>query len=375
MHALHLNFLPDREARPPRRLLEAWYSLGQIADAVASSGTRVTVLLASPHRARLRIGAVNYVFLPSAAGGCLAAGKEFAALVETLQPDVCHVHGLGFPEEVQALRAAVPAVPILLQDHADRVPRIWRRARLRRGLAAADAVSFCAEEQAEPFRRAGLLPPGLEVFEISESTSGFSCGDRHEARSACGLSGDPCVLWLGHLDANKDPLTVLEGVALAARQLPGLRLWCVFGQAPLRAKVETLVRQDAALGGRVTLLGRVPHEHVQTLMRAADLFVLGSHREGSGYSLIEALSCGLPPVVTDIPSFRALTGDGVVGRLWRPGDARACAAALIGLAARPAAEARTSVRAHFDAHLSTTALGQRFSAAYAAMLGRRAHAA
>ena len=51
-------------------------------------------------------------------------------------------------------------------------------------------------------------------------------------------------------------------------------------------------------------------------MRAADLFVLGSHREGSGYSLIEALACGLPPIVTDIPSFRSLTGAGVVGALW-----------------------------------------------------------
>ena len=45
-------------------------------------------------------------------------------------------------------------------------------------------------------------------------------------------------------------------------------------------------------------------------MQAADLFVLGSHREGSGYSLIEALACGLPPVVTDIHAFRTLTGCG-----------------------------------------------------------------
>ena len=40
---------------------------------------------------------------------------------------------------------------------------------------------------------------------------------------------------------------------------------------------------------------------VEELMRAADIFTLGSHREGSGYALTEALACGLPPVVTDIP--------------------------------------------------------------------------
>ncbi len=56
------------------------------------------------------------------------------------------------------------------------------------------------------------------------------------------------------------------------------------------------------------LLGRVPHERIEMLMRAADLFVLGSHREGGNTSLIEALATGLLPVVTDIPSSRSLLG-------------------------------------------------------------------
>ncbi len=90
--------------------------------------------------------------------------------------------------------------------------------------------------------------------------------------------------------------------------LPELRLWCCFGAAPLLPAVEERIAADPRLRDRVQLLGRVPHLRIEQLMCAADIFVLGSHREGSGYSLIEALSCGLPPVVTDIPSFRALTG-------------------------------------------------------------------
>jgi glycosyltransferase involved in cell wall biosynthesis len=99
-------------------------------------------------------------------------------------------------------------------------------------------------------------------------------------------------------------------------------------------------------------------------MRAADMFVLGSHREGSGYSLIEALACGLPPVVTDIPSFRALTGAGAVGRLWPCGDSQALSEALQVVAASADANTRSAVRRHFERELSFSALGAKLVTMY-----------
>ena len=41
---------------------------------------------------------------------------------------------------------------------------------------------------------------------------------------------------------------------------------------------------------------------------AADLFVVGSHHQGSGYALMEACACGAVPVVTAIPTFRLMPG-------------------------------------------------------------------
>ena len=200
------------------------------------------------------------------------------------------------------------------------------------------------------------LPREVRLFEIPESTSTFLPGDRAAARAATGLHGDPAVLWVGHLDRNKDPLTVLEGVGEAARYLPGLHLWCCFGSAPLLGAVQARIAQDAVLRDRVHLLGRVPHEQVEQLMRAADLFVLGSHREGSSFSLIEALATGLTPVVTDIPSMRALTGNAATGALWPCGDSRALSDALQAVARRAGtADARSHARA-----LRSTAVERRY---------------
>jgi glycosyltransferase involved in cell wall biosynthesis len=112
----------------------------------------------------------------------------------------------------------------------------------------------------------------------------------------------------------------------------------------------------------------VPHDALPAILCGADVFVIGSHDEGSGYALIEALSCGLVPVVTDIPSFRALTGGGSVGALWTPGDAKAFARALLDVASRPLEPQRDAVTRHFEAELTWPAVGRRALGLYREVL-------
>ncbi len=362
-HVIQIGFFADPRQRGPEELLTAWSTLADVAESAHSAGLEVSVVQACARHARFERNGVHYRFLPF--GLPVAPAAELAGLLRELAPDVLHVHGLDFHREVAWLAASLPHVPIILQDHASRVPAWWRRRALRRAMRLAAGVAFCSLAQAEPFVRAGIIGAPTRRYSIPESTSRFSPGDPAEARRRNGIVGDPALLWVGHLDANKDPLTVLAGVSAAAAELPELHLYCCFGTAPLRAAVEERINSDTRLRGRVTLLGRVPHARVEELMRAADLFVLGSHREGSGYSLIEALACGLPPVITDIPSYRELTAGGAVGELWRCGDAAGLSDALLRAAARNGALARRAVRAHFERELSYSALGGKLRAMYA----------
>jgi glycosyltransferase involved in cell wall biosynthesis len=372
LHVVQISFFNDPEGRSPRQLLDAWPSLVDVAEAASRSGTRVSVVQACAHSERLLRGAVHYYFQPFGDAPAPHGGSTgLRALLRQLSPDVFHVHGLGFPRHVLALAAFAPGVPIILQDHANRPPRLWRRALWRRAMAAAAGLAFCALGQARAFARAGLVQPQAQLYEIPESTSRFAPGDRQQARTITGVAGDPALLWVGHLDANKDPLTVLHGISAAARALPRLQLYCCFGQAALLRAVQDRIATDPHLRHRVHLLGRVPHDRIEALMRAADLFVLGSHREGSGYSLIEALACGLPPVVTDIQSFRSLTGAGAVGMLWPCNDSQALCQALRSIAGRVGPQMRFAVRAHFEREMSFDALGRRLGAMYEDVLRRR----
>lgn len=368
MHVAQLNFLPAPDDLGIEALLERWPSLKDIAELVAGAGIRVSVLQAASHAERLARNGVEYHFVDVDGTRTVESrGRRFADVLDGIRAEVLHVHGLGFAREACAVAGHLsPALPILLQDHADRLPRWWRRTRHRRCFAMASGVAFTSIAQAQPFVAARMFDPSTRFFAIPESSSRFTPGDPIRARAETGLSGNPCVLWVGRLTRGKDPLTVLEGVALAASRLPGLQLWCAFGDAPMLAEVRARIADDARLAGRVQLLGEVPHARIETLLRAADLFVSGSRAEGSGYAALEALACGVTPVLTDIPAFRALTGNGRIGHLWPCGDAVRLADELF-LATTERASPQ-QVRAHFDATLSFEAVGRLWREAYAQVL-------
>ena len=373
MHVAQLNFLPAPEGLSIEALLERWPSLADIAELVASAGVRVSVLQAASHAECLTRNGVDYHFVNVDGTRTVECrGRRFAEGLGGLHADVVHAHGLGFVEEAFTIAGHLsPTLPILFQDHADRLPRWWRRPRHRRCFMAASGVAFTSLDQAQPFVAAGMFGLSTRLFAIPESSSRFMPGDRANARAATGLYGDPCVLWVGRLIRGKDPMTVLEGIARAAERLPNLQLWCAFGAAPMLAEVRTRIDGDRRLKERVHLLGEVPHARIETLLRAADLFVSGSRAEGSGYAALEALACGVTPVLTDIPAFRALTGNGRVGHLWPCGDAARLADALFLAATEPVSPQQ--VRAHFDATLSFDAVGRSWAHAYAQVLadGRR----
>ncbi|HYH80341.1 MAG TPA: glycosyltransferase family 4 protein [Longimicrobium sp.] len=370
MRVVHVSCVRDPHGRTGAELLDAWPTLGDVAAAVSRAGAEVTVLQSAHADGDHERDGVRYRFvaeprLPGRRWRTGAAPWRLARAAAALRPDVIHLNGLGFPLHARALCGV--GAPVLAQDHANAPPR--RFAALHRwGLARVGGVAFTAREQAEPFFRARLLRPGTPVFTIPESSTHFTPGDVTQARATTGVDGDPGILWVGRLNDNKDPLTILDAFSLALPRMPGARLWCCYHEAPLLDAVRARLAAEPALAERVHLLGAVPHPQVELLCRAADLFVLGSRREAAGYAVLEAIACGAAPVLSDIPPFRALTGGGAVGARAAPGDAAAFADALVALAAEPRDALRARTAAHFRRELSFDVVGARLVEAYEALV-------
>jgi glycosyltransferase involved in cell wall biosynthesis len=374
MRVAHVGFHRDPMDREPLDLLAAWPTLGDVAAAAAATGLEVVVIQAASRDAIIERGDVRYVFVAERSARALPAAwwvpRRLLEAVCDACPDVAHVNGLSFPFATRALAERLQAVPVLVQDHGSRAPRGLRRLVHCWGFAPIAGVAFTARAQADPFFRTGVFRDGLPVLEVLESSTRMTPIDGREARERSGISGDPCCVWLGHLDANKDPLTVLTALSRAAASLPDPQLWCCFKSAPLLNAVGRRLADDPNLRGRVHLLGARPHADIPLLLSAADFLLQGSHVEGSGYAVIEALACGTTPLVTDIPSLRRITGDGSVGALSRPGDHEAMARAIVEWSRRDRGALRAAARAHFERALSFDVVGRELRAAYERVVQR-----
>jgi glycosyltransferase involved in cell wall biosynthesis len=374
MNVLHVGTHLDRQRRSPEELLEAWPTLMDLAVAVSRAGATVRILQVAREDATLEWNGIACEFV---AERVVRVGRRdafvprrLAKRLAELRPDIIHIHGLSHPLHVRWLQRAVAGTRVLVQDHGGTVPRGWRVPLHRWGLAKIDAVSFTSPSLAAPFQRAGCFRADLPVFELVESSSWFTPGDQAAARAVTGLAGDPCLLCVGRLIPDKDPGTLLEAVRLAARHLPELHLWWCYTESPLLAAVERQIAADPKLRSRVHLVGRVPHDRMEEFLRATDLFVLPSLREVAGYSLIEALATGVTPVVSDIPAFRRITGDGAVGGLAPVGDSEALSQAIVRLAAADRGSLRAEARSHFERTLSFEVLGRRLLNVYMSVLHR-----
>jgi glycosyltransferase involved in cell wall biosynthesis len=358
LRVVQVSFHVDAQERDAESLLRAWPTLPAVASAAARAGVKVAVVQAAHRPAVVERDGVVYYFVDDTSRRPARVFDRVASLA----PDVVHVQGLVFPRASRPLSRAVPGVPILVQDHGSIVPTGWRASAWRLAHSPIAGVAFTSREQATPWKLAKVLRPDLPVFEVLESSTTFTPGDREQARGALGMSGDPCLFWTGRLDANKDPLTMLAAFELAVAKLPNARLWCCYGDAPLLEAVQERIAHSEVLRERVVMLGTRPHEELELRFRAADFFVQTSHREGSSYSLLEAMACGTTPLVTDIPSMRAIVG--AAGSLTPVGDASALADAIVDWAARDRATLRRGTRARFESALTFEAIGRQLRSAY-----------
>lgn len=254
----------------------------------------------------------GYVFdrlyvAPSPRPGLSAALGTLRAQVTSSRFDLVHVHGEvagGLCLPALALRPSVVTINGL---HLVRRLDGWLRSVAETNLrlvARAASTTICvgdaefAEVRAVvgDSERVVLVRNGIDPVPIPTPD------ERAALRSELGLQPTDVVgVFLAALDPHKEPL--LAARAAQAATADGAPVVLLFvGDGPLRGELEALAGQTRA----VRVLGF--RRDATRILGAADFFVLPSRREGLSFALLEAMSAGLAPIVSDAPGNRDAVG-------------------------------------------------------------------
>jgi glycosyltransferase involved in cell wall biosynthesis len=158
-----------------------------------------------------------------------------------------------------------------------------------------------------------------------------------------------------------------------ARQNPNVDLLLLGGGS--QGTVIRHILQSGGVFARTSMPGQVSQKDLPRWYQMADLYISPSHVDGSSVSLMEALACGLPCLVSDIPANKEWVVEGENGWLFPDGDADALAAKIldairqrenlpeVGAAARRSAERRADWQKNFGqllvAYEQTVKLGRK----------------
>ncbi len=184
----------------------------------------------------------------------------------------------------------------------DSIEAVWARKTERKVFTRANAICITTERnRCDILKRYNLDPQVVQVIPNYVDTDIFV--PQHKTRPSVGR-----IVYVGRLcDEQKNVSALVE----AATGL-SLELWLV-GEGDLRTKFNNLPMEH-----KLKCLGSQPNTALPSILNQCDIFVLPSFFEGHPKALIEAMSCGMPVVTTNVPGIQELIRHGETGWLVEP---------------------------------------------------------
>jgi glycosyltransferase involved in cell wall biosynthesis len=270
--------------------------------------------------ADIRVIPIVHFMRDMSLGNDLVAFLDICRIIREERPHVLHVTsskagGMG------ALAGRLFGIKkIIFTSHGLTVDEVWRP-RWQRffifigtyyTIAAAHVSIMISKETYE--RACNIIGRKHKIAYIKNGIAPVDFKSKDEARALLELQIPPdhmLIGGIGELHPNKNWLQAITAVA----HLPHTVHLAILGSgeeyAALKYHTEALGIND-----RVHLLGYVPD--AATYIKAFDIFVLPSKKEGLPYVILEAGLAGLPVIATDLPGNRDIIESGVHGFLIEP---------------------------------------------------------
>lgn len=302
-----------------------------------------------------------------------AALFKLLRLLRSGRPDVVHCH--MFHANLLGRISRKPAgVPVLISTiHNMYEGARWRELANRYSAPLSDVTTIISRKSAERMIRVGaisrdrlkVIPNGVDTMRYYRSEAA-----RKELRGKFNAGDSFIWLAVGRFAEAKDHANMIRAYH-HARQVRDDALLLLAGEGGMRRQAENLA-EELGLTGQVKFLG--VRSDIPELMSAADAYLMSSSWEGMPLVLLEAASCRLPVVATDVGGNSEVVVEGKTGFLVPPKDPEKLAGAMIRLMSLSETDRQEMGRAgreYVEEHYSLDRITDRWEELYYKLINRK----
>jgi L-malate glycosyltransferase len=300
----------------------------------------------------------------------IAAAMRLRTILRREHFDVVHFHTSRAHSMAPLVRdCASAAVVTRRMDYRPNrlfAPLLFNRS-VDRVIAISNGVADSLEAAGVDRGYITTVASGVDIARFSPS----SITEREQARGSLVFGRDEvAVVAIGALEVRKGHRYLIEAAASLAKRAnsPAIRYF-IAGDGSIRVELEHQIEQ-LGCSDRITMLGRI--ENPLDLLRAGDIFVMPSLKEGLGVAALEAMSCGLPVIASKVGGLAELVEHDRTGLQIEPAESDQLASAILRLAASPELRKRlgAAARVHVEQNYSMAAMAERTLAVYRACLSQ-----
>ena len=129
------------------------------------------------------------------------------------------------------------------------------------------------------------------------------------------------ILWVGRFVRGKGVEYIIHATKILVKEVPDLKILLV-GDGPLKGEIEGLI-EKFTLKKNVIIKENISNENMPEVYQKLDIFVLPSLNEGVPRTLLEAMACGKPVVISEFPHLADMIKN--AGLMFPKGDVHALA--------------------------------------------------
>jgi len=247
-------------------------------------------------------------------------------LIRKINPDIIHAHYAtsgGLAGLVSGFHPCIVTAHGSDLINSIKSP-VWRYL-LKRIFNFADCVNVVSQELEEIALSLGIKKEKIELLTLGIDTEKFAFVEKPEFIKRSPLK----MICTRRFESVFDHSTILNALVILKERNVNFEITFV-GDGSLLEHVKEQVKK-LGLSDNVKFLGKVENDKMPNLLAKNDIYLSASQWDGTSLSLMEAMACGLFPIVSDIKANSAWIQNGLNGYLHEVGNANSLANCILNL--------------------------------------------